>query len=92
MVVAGGCRGLRPRFSLRPQVLGAVRAAGFRDAGEHMRAPYDDADLEAQVTALWAQVSPLYRQLHAYVRRQLHRHYGDLVREDGPLPAHLLGK
>ena len=57
-----------------------------------MRAPYDDADLEAQVTALWAQVSPLYRQLHAYVRRQLHRHYGDLVREDGPLPAHLLGK
>ncbi|KAK3930192.1 Angiotensin-converting enzyme [Frankliniella fusca] len=69
----------------------AARLNGFRDAGEHMRAPYDDPELESEVTQLWAQVSPLYRQLHAYVRRQLHRHYGDLVREDGPLPAHLLG-
>jgi hypothetical protein len=37
-------------------------------------------------------VKPLYLQLHAYVRRELRKKYGeDIVSKDGPIPAHLLG-
>jgi len=86
----------------------AARLAGFPDAGAHMRVPYggaggfppdpaaadvDGPPLEpAEVTALWSQVAPLYRQLHAFVRRALINHYGsNIVQEGGPIPAHLLG-
>lgn len=42
--------------------------------------------------ALWQQLKPLYLQLHAYVRRELRKKYGEsVVSKDGPIPAHLLG-
>lgn len=42
---------------------------------------------------LYHQLEPLYLNLHAYVRRALHRRYGDrYVNLRGPIPAHLLGK
>lgn len=41
---------------------------------------------------LWQELKPLYLQLHAYVRRELRKKYGeDIVSKDGPIPAHLLG-
>lgn len=42
---------------------------------------------------LYNQLEPLYLNLHAYVRRMLHRRYGDrYINLRGPIPAHLLGK
>lgn len=42
---------------------------------------------------LYHQLEPLYLNLHAYVRRALHRRYGDrYINLRGPIPAHLLGK
>src|SRR5215469_7850305 len=41
---------------------------------------------------LWEQLKPLYLSLHAYVRGQLRKKYGnDMVPARGPIPAHLLG-
>lgn len=66
---------------------------GFHDAGQQQRESYEDSDLNSQLTDLWTTLAPLYRQLHAYVRRRLVEWYGsERVRSDGPLPAHLLGE
>lgn len=68
--------------------------SGFADGGEFWRSSYDDSpNFEDTLIELWATVAPLYRQLHAYVRRKLVERYGEeRVRSDGPIPAHLLGK
>jgi peptidyl-dipeptidase A len=70
------------------------REMGFADAGALWRSKYDmppDA-FAKEVDRLWEQVRPLYLSLHAYVRAQLAKKYGkDLVPENGPIPAHLLG-
>ena len=66
---------------------------GFHDAGQQQRESYEDSDFNSQLTDLWTTLAPLYRQLHAYVRRRLVEWYGsERVRPDGPLPAHLLGE
>jgi peptidyl-dipeptidase A len=66
---------------------------GFHDAGQQQRESYEDSDFNSQLTELWTTLAPLYRQLHAYVRRRLVERYGsERVRSDGPLPAHLLGE
>lgn len=50
------------------------------------------ARLWAFAEAIWQQLKPLYLQLHAYVRGQLRKTYGDaVVSADGPIPSHLLG-
>ena len=71
-----------------------AREIGFRDLGELWKSGYDmppDA-FEAEVERLWAQVKPLYEQLHCHVRDKLADHYGeDRVSRSGPIPAHLLG-
>lgn len=36
-------------------------------------------------------VTPLYKNLFTYVRSKLIERYDDRIREDGPLPAHVLG-
>lgn len=54
---------------------------------------YEEADTEDQFSDLWAEIKPLYQQIHAYVRRLLRIKYGeDVVSAKGPIPAHLLGK
>jgi peptidyl-dipeptidase A len=71
-----------------------AREIGFADLGEMWRSGYDmPADeFRAEAARLWGQVSPLYEQLHCYVRDQLADKYGeDKVSRDGPIPAHLLG-
>jgi peptidyl-dipeptidase A len=70
-----------------------ARELGFADTGAMWRAKYDmPADeFTRELDRLWGQVRPLYLQLHAYVRAKLREKYGDVVSEDGPLPAHLTG-
>jgi peptidyl-dipeptidase A len=66
---------------------------GFADTGAMWRSKYDmppDA-FSKEMDRLWEQVRPLYDSLHAYMRMKLREKYGDLVPEQGPIPAHLLG-
>jgi peptidyl-dipeptidase A len=67
---------------------------GFADVGAMWRSNYDmpPEAFAAELDRLWQQVRPLYVSLHAYVRWQLEKQYGaPAVREDAPIPAHLLG-
>jgi peptidyl-dipeptidase A len=70
------------------------RELGFADAGALWRSNYDmppDA-LAKEADRLWEQLKPLYESLHAYVRGQLRKKYGnEMVPAHGPIPAHLLG-
>lgn len=71
-----------------------ARELGFADLGEMWRSGYDMSadEFRMQAKSLWRQVSPLYEQLHCYVRDRLADTYGeDKVPRDGPIPAHLLG-
>jgi peptidyl-dipeptidase A len=67
---------------------------GFKDTGAMWRSKYDmepDA-FAAEMERLWQQVKPLYDSLYTYTRRKLSEKYGkDVVSEDRPVPAHLLG-
>lgn len=67
---------------------------GFDDLGTMWRSAYDmdPAEFPAALDGLWDQVGPLYKALHCHVRAKLGDTYGtDLVPQDGPIPAHLLG-
>lgn len=67
---------------------------GFADTGAMWRSKYDmepDA-FAAEMERLWQQVKPLYDSLYTYTRRKLSEKYGkEVVSEDKPIPAHLLG-
>ncbi len=67
---------------------------GFSDLGTMWRSGYDmpPEDFPAELDRLWGEVKPLYEALHCHVRAKLGEQYGtDLVPQDGPIPAHLLG-
>ncbi|MEE8306273.1 MAG: M2 family metallopeptidase, partial [Gammaproteobacteria bacterium] len=71
-----------------------ARELGFSDLGEMWRSGYDMSadEFRGEAKGLWEQVSPLYEELHCYVRDRLADTYGeDKVSRDGPIPAHLLG-
>jgi peptidyl-dipeptidase A len=71
-----------------------AREIGFANLGELWRAGYDmsPARFEQETDRLWAQVKPLYDDLHCYVRGRLQERYGkDRVPDGKPIPAHLLG-
>ena len=70
------------------------RELGYGDLGEMWRAGFDmsPAEFQSETARLWAQVSPLYDELHCHVRAKLGEVYGeDKVPQDQPIPAHLLG-
>ncbi|XP_045155513.1 angiotensin-converting enzyme [Echinops telfairi] len=70
----------------------AARLNGYKDTGDSWRAMYETPLLERDLEQLFTELQPLYLNLHAYVRRALHRHYGpDFIHLEGPIPAHLLG-
>lgn len=57
-----------------------------------MRSFYEDNSLREDLSEVYNQLQPLYKQLFTYVRRKLVQRYGEAsVRPDGPIPAHLLG-
>ncbi len=71
-----------------------AKELGFSDTGALWRSQYDmpPDEFAKELDRLWAQVKPLYDQLHAYARWKLREKYGkDAVPENGPIPAHLLG-
>ena len=71
-----------------------ARELGFADTGALWRSQYDmtPEEFSADIERLWAQVEPLYRELHTYVRHKLIEKYGDAARRpDGMIPGHLLG-
>jgi peptidyl-dipeptidase A len=71
-----------------------ARGVGFDNVASLWKSGYDmppDA-FEAETDRLYAQMKPLYEQLHCYTRRKLNQMYGDrVVPNKGPIPAHLLG-
>ncbi|XP_069883830.1 angiotensin-converting enzyme isoform X2 [Dipodomys merriami] len=70
----------------------AARLNGYTDAGDSWRSMYETPSLEQDLEKLFQELQPLYLNLHAYVRRALHRHYGaQSISLEGPIPAHLLG-
>jgi peptidyl-dipeptidase A len=71
-----------------------AREIGYDDVGALWRSGYDmsAADFEADVERLWADVKPLYEQLHCYARAKLQAVYGKAkVPDHAPIPAQLLG-
>ncbi|XP_075846496.1 angiotensin-converting enzyme [Microtus pennsylvanicus] len=69
-----------------------ARLNGYTDGGHSWRSSYESKNLEQDLEQLYQDLQPLYLNLHAYVRRSLHRHYGSqYINLDGPIPAHLLG-
>ncbi|XP_059062532.1 angiotensin-converting enzyme-like [Achroia grisella] len=84
---------LKNRFMRYVQLANqAAVATGYSDAGDQMRAAYEDSSFRASVEEVYNQMVPLYKQLFTYVRRKLVQRYGETsVRSDGPIPAHLLG-
>ncbi|KAI8513678.1 hypothetical protein Bbelb_080020 [Branchiostoma belcheri] len=72
----------------------AVRqdAQRWDDTGAYWRSWYETADFQEQLENLYNQLTPLYNNLHAYVRKKLRATYGqDKISATGPIPAHLLG-
>lgn len=69
----------------------AAKVNLYRDAGEMWRARYEDDRLIQIVDQLWDEVSPLYNELHKYVRNQLKSLYGSKMDLDKNIPAHILG-
>lgn len=67
----------------------AARMNKFKTNAEMWLWEYEDDTFEEQVNAVLDQIKPLYKQLHAYVRFELRKKYGDIVPEKGPIPMHL---
>lgn len=56
-----------------------------------MRELFEDEYFQQNAAEVMSAISPLYKNLFTYVRSKLIERYGDRIREDGPLPAHVLG-
>jgi peptidyl-dipeptidase A len=66
---------------------------GFADAGALWKSRYDmtPQQFETEMERLWQQVKPLYSDLHCYVRSRLATHYQGKMKDEGPIPAFVLG-
>jgi len=88
-------REMRPLYTRFVELANeGAREIGFADTGAMWRSAYDmpPESFPGEMDRLWAQVKPLYDDLHCYVRARLQEKYGkDLVKDDAPIPAHLLG-
>jgi peptidyl-dipeptidase A len=71
-----------------------AKELGYADTGALWRSNYDmkPEEFAALTDRLWAEVKPLYDQLHCYTRTKLNEKYGDAVQKTtGPIRADLLG-
>ncbi|XP_026826891.1 angiotensin-converting enzyme-like isoform X3 [Ooceraea biroi] len=69
----------------------AAKLNGFADAGDQMRELFEDEYFQQNIAEVMSAITPLYKNLFTYVRSKLNERYGNRIREDGPLPAHVLG-
>ena len=54
---------------------------------------YESDSFKEEIDELWIAMTPLYEEIHAYVRAKLREVYGaSVLGDDGLIPAHLLGK
>jgi peptidyl-dipeptidase A len=69
------------------------RDLGFRNLADIWRGRYDATpeQFEADMDRVWAQLQPMYDDLHCYVRTKLASTYPGKVDDKKPIPAHLLG-
>jgi len=86
-------RAIRPHYIKYVELKNRLaRLRNFTDYGDEWRQNYETKELEPIVLELYRQLEPLYKQLHAYIRRRLYKTYGpEVIDLKGPLPAHLLG-
>ena len=88
-------RGMKKDYVRMVEIANAgANGLGFVDTGAMWRSAYDmpPDEFAALTESLWQQVKPLYDELHTYVRRRLHEHYGAAVQPaTGPIRSHLLG-
>ncbi|MCL4121824.1 UNVERIFIED_CONTAM: hypothetical protein GTU68_063713 [Idotea baltica] len=84
---------LRNTFSEYIKLLNeAALLNGFPSAAEMWTHKYESETFEKDLLDLYNQLSPLYKQLHAYVRRKLREVYGESkISKRGPIPAHVTG-
>ncbi len=71
-----------------------AKELGFADTGAMWRSKYDMPadDFAALTDKIWAEVKPLYDELHCYTRGKLNEKYGAQVQPaTGPIRADLLG-
>src|ERR1700728_2138287 len=71
-----------------------ARELGFADTGTLWRAGYDmtPEQYSADLERVWAEVPPLYKEIHTHDRKKLIQKYGAAAeRKDGMIPPHLLG-
>ena len=71
-----------------------AQAIGFKDMSALWKSGYDmtPEEFEAETERLWAQVKPLYDELHCYARARLRKEYGkDKIGDKAPIPANVLG-
>ncbi len=67
---------------------------GFADVGAMWRSEYDvtPEEFAREIDALWAQISPLYEELHCYARTKLNARFGNSVQPaTGAIRADLTG-
>ncbi|XP_076285295.1 angiotensin-converting enzyme-like isoform X2 [Lasioglossum baleicum] len=69
----------------------AARLNGFENAGDQMRELFEDEHFHQNTADIMSAIMHLYKNLFTYVRTKLYERYGDKIRRDGPLPAHVLG-
>lgn len=69
----------------------AAHLNNFDNNAEMWLDRYEDSNIKAKFMVLWNDIKPLYLQIHAYTRFHLKQIYGDVVEEQGAIPAHLLG-
>jgi peptidyl-dipeptidase A len=77
-----------------PLANAGAKAIGFENVSQMWKSGYDmSADgFEAETDRLYAQMKPLYEQLHCYTRAKLNKMYGEkVVPIAGAIPAHLTG-
>ncbi|XP_017857190.1 PREDICTED: angiotensin-converting enzyme [Drosophila arizonae] len=84
---------VRPQFERYVELnTKAAKLNNFTSGAEVWLDEYEDETFEKQLEDIFAEIRPLYEQVHGYVRYRLRQHYGDaVVPEKGPLPMHLLG-
>ena len=86
---------MRPRYERFVALANkGARELGYADNGALWRSIYDmpPEQFDKELDRLWGQLQPLYKSLHAYVRRKLNEQYGSSVAPaTGMIPGHLLG-
>lgn len=90
-------RSLRPLYEEYMELKNEMaRGNNYEDYGDYWRGDYETDNYTRQqliddVERTFAEIKPLYEQLHAYVRSKLVKAYPLHVNPTGCLPAHLLG-